>query len=506
MAGQRVVLAALRNADLESGIKPNRVSRKMPSSPLLKRLSLAAAFVVTTMGVTLSYVLEQIGVPPRALGPYLERRASGHHPVIVRTGEWMSHTLVSLDRGEQLPLMAHRFAIGAQANAAPVARDVNGSGILVSSTDEAIKAIATARPGDVITFLPGVYRFRGRSVDVRQTGTDRQRITVRAAHLDSVFIESDATEGFIVAAPYWTFENLNIRGVCSDHSTCEHAFHVAGKGSYFIARNNRITDFNAHFKINGSDEGFPDNGIIERNTLSNSTVRQTGNPVAPIDLVAASNWSIRGNVISDFVKAHGNQISHGAFAKGGGTNNRFEQNVVLCEYQLRGAPGQRVGLSLGNGGTGKQHCRDKRCITEQDGGVIEANLIAFCSDDGIYLNRSATSKILHNTLIDTGGISVRFAESSADIEGNLVDGAIRSRDGGLIRALDNYGTAMALLYLGQHPVRGLYENTDALQMKWKDEPPRRAMPDAMSLDLCGEPRRPRPTIGASESLSACLGP
>jgi hypothetical protein len=476
----------------------------MPTSRLLKRLLLAAAFVIITMGITLSYMLERLGVPPRALGPYLERRASGHHPVIVRAGEWMSRTLVSLDRGAQRPFLAQRFAIGAQANAAPVTPDVNGSGILVSSTDDAFKAIGAAHPGDVITFLPRVYRFRGRSVDVRQNGTAQKRITLRAPRLDSVFIEFDTTEGFVVAAPYWTFENLTIRGACSDHSNCEHAFHVSGKGSHFIARNNRITDFNAHFKINGSDEGFPDYGIIERNTLSNSTVRQTENPVAPIDLVAVNHWIIRGNLITDFVKGQGNQISYGAFAKGGGANNRFEQNVILCENQLRGARGQRVGLSLGNGGTGKQYCRNKRCIAEQDGGAIEANLIAFCSDDGISLNRSATSKILHNTLIDTGGISVRFAESTADIEGNLVDGAIRSQNGALIRAEDNYETPTAQLYLGVHSIRDLHHNPQELDLKWKGMPPRRANYGAAPFDLCNSGRRTNPAYGAFEDFSTCL--
>jgi hypothetical protein len=471
---------------------------------MLKHFSLAAAVVVVAAGIVLSLALEHLAVPPRALAPYLERRTSGHHPVIVSIGQWMSRSLVSLDRGDQIPLARHAFSIGAQAGTAPIAFDVAGRGLLVSSAADAINAITAARPGDVITLSPGVYHFRGRSVAIRQSGTEQHRITVRAARLDSVFIEFDATEGFVVTAPFWTFENLNIRGVCSDHSSCDHAFHVAGNGSHFIARNNRITDFNAHFKINGSDHGFPDNGIIERNTLSNSTVRQTENPVAPIDLVAASHWSIRGNLISDFIKGQGNQISHGAYTKGAGANNRFEQNIVLCEYRLRGAPGQRVGLSLGNGGTGKQYCRDKRCITEQVGGVIEANLIAFCSDDGIYLNRSAASKILHNTLIDTGGISVRFAESSADVEGNLVDGAIRSRDGGLIHAGGNYGTPTTQLYLGMHSIRDLYFNPEELDLRWKDTPPRRANSGAAPLSLCDTGRRTNPVYGAFEDFSTCL--
>jgi len=260
-------------------------------------------------------------------------------------------------------------------------------------------------------------------------GIASANIVVRAMRPQTVFIEMDNLEGFVIAAPFWRVENLTIRGVCRDHSQCEHAFHVVGKATNFVARNNTLLDFNAHIKVNGQDRRFPDDGWIEGNTMSNTAARQTDNPVTPFDLVAASRWTVRGNLISDFIKAEGDRISYGGFVKGGGADNRFERNVVLCEYLLRGASGWRVGLSLGGGGTGAGSCRDNSCSIEQKGATIESNLIALCSDDGIYVNRGADSRVLNNTLIDTGGIVVRFVESAAAVEGNLVDGAIRSRDG-----------------------------------------------------------------------------
>jgi parallel beta-helix repeat protein len=160
---------------------------------------------------------------------------------------------------------------------------------------------------------------------------------------------------------------------------------------------------------------------------------------------------------------------------------------------------------LGGGGTEKQFCRDKRCITEQDNGIIQSNLIASCSDDGIYINRSAASKVLHNSLIDTGGISVRFAESSADVHGNLVDGAIRNRDGGVLRAGDNYETGMVRLYLGLHPVRDLYVSAGTLNFMWYDSPPRiQSTGGPAPLDLCGTPRPPHQVYGAFEDFFLCL--
>ncbi|MDT1847664.1 right-handed parallel beta-helix repeat-containing protein, partial [Acinetobacter baumannii] len=91
------------------------------------------------------------------------------------------------------------------------------------------------------------------------------------------------------------------------------------------------------------------------------------------------------NVITDFVKVGGDRISYGAFAKGAARGTVFEGNVVVCEHLLRGHPGQRVGLSFGGGGTGKPYCRDGRCDAEHEGGTMRANLVASCSDAGIYV-------------------------------------------------------------------------------------------------------------------------
>jgi parallel beta-helix repeat protein len=210
------------------------------------------------------------------------------------------------------------------------------------------------------------------------------------------------------------------------------------------------------------------------------------------------------NLISDFVKAQGDRISYGAFAKGGGSDNRFERNVVLCEDALRGQPGWRVGISLGGGGSDAVFCRDRACALEQSEGTIEANLVASCSDDGIYVNRGAMSRIIHNTVVDTGGIVVRFPESSAEIQGNLVDGRIRMRDGGLIHAGDNLETGMTALYFGRHPQRALFRDVPALDLRWQAIAPRVRYQPSSSPDLCGTGRPAKYQPMARSRFSACL--
>ncbi len=472
----------------------------------MRRPALAALLAVLLAGTVFVAAIATADAPPRSVAARLDAIDAHRHPSWTGVAAWSADALRALDRDavvRALPLGAS--TLGAQPTPAGAPGDGRRA-VAVASVDGLRRAFETAAAGDAIVLAPGVYRIDGRGLSASTPGTALAPIVVRAAMPGTVAIEVDVREGVNVSAPYWTFENLTLRGVCADHDRCEHAFHVVAGATHFVARNNTVVDFNAHFKINGQDGLQPDHGSIDANTLSATGPRETDNPVTDIDLVAASGWTIRGNRIADFVKARGNRTSYGAFVKGGGSGNRFERNVVVCEDRLRGHAGARVGLSLGGGGTSTDSCRDGRCITEQEGGVIDSNLVAACSDDGIYLNRAATSVVVHNTLVDTGGIVVRFPDSSAVVEGNLVDGVVRSRDGGALHAADDRDTGLAELYLGRHPVRELFVDAAALDLRWRDAVPRRAGAVATppsARDLCGAPRPARPAYGAFEDFARC---
>lgn len=137
---------------------------------------------------------------------------------------------------------------------------------------------------------------------------------------------------------------------------------------------------------------------------------------------------------------------------------------------------------------------------------MRANLVASCSDVGIHMNAASRSVITDNTLIDTGGIEVRFPESSATLNGNLIDGAIRARDGGVLHLGANLDTPIAYLYAGWHPRRALFAAPDVFDFGWREAPPVR-MPEAGHVngpDLCGARRPAQPRFGAFEDFRACL--
>ncbi|MES2758011.1 MAG: right-handed parallel beta-helix repeat-containing protein [Pseudomonadota bacterium] len=463
----------------------------------IRHLSLLALLAILAAGAAAWY-LQSAGVAPRALARDIERRAEGAQPLVADSAGWVARSLTRLDRGDSMAPAVP--GIGALPGA--VAANQAGREVLLGSAAEVRSAIDQARPGDVLTVLPGRYRF-DQPLSLARPGRPDAKITLRARLADTVFIEFGSAQGFAVTAPDWRVENLTIGGACARQPDCEHGFHVVGAAQRFASLNNTVTDFNAHFKINGEQGRFPDDGLIEGNTLTNGSARQTDSAVTVIDMVGANGWTFRRNLISDFVKVGGDRISYGAFAKGGGARNVFEQNVVVCESRLRGLPGQRVGLSLGGGGSGKQYCRGGKCIPEQDEGVIRSNLVASCSDAGIYLNSAARSAVLHNTLLDTAGIEARFAGTSADVEGNLVDGQIVERQGALLRRRENRDTGAAALFAGQHPVRQLFAGDGAAMLAWRAAPPRRTAFTPALPDLCATTRPPLAALGAFEDMTRC---
>lgn len=315
------------------------------------------------------------------------------------------------------------FVLGAAGLAQ--ARDVP-----VADTPQLAAAIANAQPGDRILLAPGLYQPAG-NLNCVAPGSAAQPIEVRAQVPGSATLRFGAAggvaEGFKVSAPHWRFEGLVIEGACAAHSDCEHALHLAGNADGTVIRNNRIVDFNAQIKSNGFDGQFPDDVLVEGNTLYDTAPRNTANPVTKIDVVGGRRWLVRGNTLRDFAKAQGDTVSYAAFLKGGSRDGVFERNLVECQRAHAG--GIRLGLSFGGGGTGPASiCEAGSCDPEHIGGLMRNNLILACSDVGIYVNKGAGTRLFHNTLYATAGIDMRYAASSGTIAYNVLGGVIRNRE------------------------------------------------------------------------------
>ena len=302
--------------------------------------------------------------------------------------------------------------------------------VLISDSRQLAEHIGNAKPGDRLVLLPGTYPVG--TISTRSGGSADQPITVTAQSPEQTVIRARQNEALQIRHPYWSFEHLTIIG----NTSSEHAFHLMGDADHFTLKNSTLKEFHAPIKSNGNERGaFPDHARIIGNTFSNDTVRDTAVPVTLIDVVGGKQWLIKSNTLLDFAKGQSDQTSYGMFLKGNSSDGEISENLVICSRKTSG--GIRIGISLGGGGTGKQYCEGNHCTTEHRNGVIRNNIVLNCSDVGIYLNKASNSQIEHNTLLFTSGIDVRFSTSSAHVKHNIVSGAIRSREDGLILADEN---------------------------------------------------------------------
>jgi hypothetical protein len=257
-----------------------------------------------------------------------------------------------------------------------------------------------------------------------------------------------------------------------------------------VLRNNKLEDFNSHLKINGLRGAWPDHGLLQYSTITNTLPRTTESPATPFDLVGANRWQVLDNLVSNFVKYGSNGISYGIFMKGASSGGRIERNLIICTPQNMSQPGVRVGISFGGGTTGAEFCRDQLCIAEHTAGLAANNIVAHCNDFGIDVNRSTSIVIAHNTLINTAGIDVRDA-SAAKLYGNLLEGKIRQRKGGQAKLVMNDIAASATVF----------EDPNALNLTWRKVPENIPSIDLVPTDFYSKARGDATPPGALTGLN-----
>ena len=376
--------------------------------------------------------------------------------------------------------------------------------ISVSTTEEFRAAVGGANPGDVILMQAGTYRLDAK-LNLNRAGESNAPITIRAASDQAPLIESNTVEALNISAPHWTLENLHFVGVCQNHSSCEHALHIVRAADHTTVRGCTFQNFNAQIKGNGEPGGengayiYPDDVLIEGSEFFNDTVRETSNPVTPIDIVGGRRWVVRANFIHDHAKGQGNNISYAAFFKGNSRDGIFERNLIACELLHSGQI--RLGLSLGGGGTGPDSiCEDGTCNPEHQGGILRNNIIVNCPTDvGIYLNEATNTRIEHNTLFNTTGIDARFDTTDVILVNNVLDGKIRERNGGTITASQNNLEQIPSNQLTSwFTAPGMLDFSLAAMGQGMLVDQANTMATSVMDDFCGNQRQPPFDIGAIE--------
>lgn len=437
---------------------------------------------------------------PMELVRYAERRLQGHPrlerlfvPTLERIRRLQEReppaSLPTLGKGQQA---AGWFTVEYEAAGRPRPLGAPGgtlpSGAKRVATIEALNAaLAAAAPGDTIELAPGRYAV-SQTLRTLRGGLPERPIVVLAAKPGTVELVVTAQVGVAVTQPHWVFANLGWRGACAKHDDCEHALHVVGSARGTAIVNNRIADFNAHIKVNGAGGAWPDDGLLQFNTLANTQPRSTTLPVNSLDLVGANGWQVLDNIVERMVKDGGDRIAYGLCIKGAGSGARIERNLVVCTPERLSQPGLRVGISLGCGATGQRFCRDGRCEAELIDSVVANNVVAHCNDFGIDLHRVRGVQVAHNTLVNTEGIDARHASTRAVAIGNLIEGRMRTRDGAALEAHDN-------VQIGSLDV--MLNAPHALDLRWLEASNRSRSTPETARDFCGRNRPPFSPPGAT---------
>ena len=400
-----------------------------------------------------------------------------------------------------------RLLLLALLPAISLARDVR-----VTTEAELRAALGGALPGDVITLASGTYVITSK-LSCTTAGTPGQPIVVRAEVPFGATLESNTLIAIGVSAPFWRFEDFAMRGVCPVDSDCEHAFQVTGLATDVVLRRLRLVDFNAQLKVNATPAGdggydMPHRGLVEACEVFDTRPRATANPVTKLNIDTGDDFVVRDNFLHDFAKNGGNFISYGSFMKSGGQRGVYERNLVLCRSGGQAMTDTRIGLSFGGGGTAPQFCYPGfnaavPCSVEHADGVLRNNIVANCSDVGVYLNRARNTSVLHNTLVGTNGVDFRFGTTTGRAVGNLLTSAIRARDLGTFTDTQNVtGVAVAAFAAAYaSPLAGDLSVTGSVTAWVGVVTP----PSGVTDDYCARTRAAaRWTVGALEhSLGNC---
>lgn len=161
------------------------------------------------------------------------------------------------------------------------------------------------------------------------------------------------------------------------------------------------------------------NGVVEYSVMEYTTTARS-NYTNGVDVHQGANWIVRHNLFRN-IRAPAGQLAGPAVLMWNGSRDTIVENNLFLNVQY--------GIALGlNGSKTDDHL----------GGIVRNNFFhrnsSQSGDVGITINNSASTKVLHNTVILSGtypnAIEYRFpATTGVEIRYNLTDGAVQQRDG-----------------------------------------------------------------------------
>ncbi|MDG0810117.1 fibronectin type III domain-containing protein [Cohnella rhizosphaerae] len=372
--------------------------------------------------------------------------------------------------------------------------------VTVASLSQLQQAIDQApAQGRIITLAAGTY---GQTATININGKNNITIQGATSNYDDTVVAGPGINASsmdinfkVNDSDYVTFKNMTIR------DSYYHAIQVNSGSDYFRADHLKTWD-NGEGGFKSTSGGSPDlpyadYGIIE-NSLIGYTTGGTRSVVEGVDLIASRGWIIRGNTFQN-ARMSGGGVAYAFFAKGNSIDTLVENNVFQNSF---------IAMSFGGGGTAPQYFRNGDTSLEHRGGIMRNNVVYGTADAGVYMNKASGFKVYNNTILGipsgVGAVESRFAGSSGDVRNNLMDKAVKLRDGGAATSSNNItnGTASMLV----NAAAGDYHLNPATASAAIDAG--YALPADVPLDMDGQPRPSGSAydIGADELSQAPAAP
>ena len=270
---------------------------------------------------------------------------------------------------------------------------------------------ANQQGSTTIVVEPGVYDLTHTLVvsapfiTVRSSTGDRDSVTIRGKGMDS-----GPPHVFLVNAPHFTIANLSAGRVP------HHVLQINGKpgADFLVVHNLRL--FDSGEQLLKVTEGIPPRaahgGIVQWSLFEFTAGVAPQWYTGGIDSHGSSDWIVRHNIFRHIRSPEHRLAEHAIHFWSGASGTIVTGNLITNAD--RG-----IGFGLGKSG--------------HSGGLITNNMVHTTRDVGIGLESARGASVLHNSVFTENypnSIEYRFADTAAQIHGNLSNTRIRKRDGG----------------------------------------------------------------------------
>jgi hypothetical protein len=319
------------------------------------------------------------------------------------------------------------------------------SGIVVNvSTVAALQtAVQNLQSNTSIVIAPGTYRLT-MTLYIKGPLTN---VAIRGATSNSddvVLLGPGMRQASFGSVPFGIWTGGGVDGVTIANLTIRDFYHhpiiLNAATERPLLHNLHLIDAGEQFiKCNPNAAGVgPSNGVLQYSIIEFSDTARSDYPKG-IDVHGGANWIIRHNLFRNLVGPRGQLVTGPAVLMWRGSSNTLTEGNTFVNVTR--------GISYGG---------DDRVTPSHRGGIIRNNFFvrsaSWPGDVGIILSSSPDTQVLNNTVLLSGtypsAIEYRYANTTKVlIANNLVDAAIRARDGATATLLKNITSASPAMFV-----------------------------------------------------------